>query len=143
MISEVPFFTTGGACMNHRISIRILPVLAFVVFILATCTRSGGGTPTAVPVPPANTDGAATVFVPGGAYLMGSTETDVAALPHEMPQHEVTLTGFNIYTHEVTNLMYQACAAAGACLPVTALRDDLAGYYDNAAYADFPIVGVG
>jgi hypothetical protein len=64
------------------------------------------------------------------------------ALPHEQPQHKVDLTGFNIYTHEVTNNLYRKCVDAGVCLPVTALRPDLADYSTSAAYGEFPVAGV-
>jgi formylglycine-generating enzyme required for sulfatase activity len=92
-------------------------------------------------VSPANTDGAETVFVPGGVFLLGSNAADSAALPHEMPEHKVALSGFNIYTHEVTNSMYQACVVAGNCLPVDAFRSDLMDYTTNPIYAENPVIG--
>jgi sulfatase modifying factor 1 len=82
------------------------------------------------------------MYIPGGTYLLGSPTSDPAALPHEQPLHKVTLTGFSIYTHEVTNALYQVCVSAGVCLPVSALRSDLADYVDNPAYSVFPVVGV-
>jgi hypothetical protein len=63
-------------------------------------------------------------------------------MPDELPQHNVTLTGFYIYTHEVTNALYQACVTAGACLPPAGLPDSMADYASNAAYAGYPVAGV-
>ena len=85
-----------------------------------------------------NTDGAETKLIPAGVYLLGSSATDTMAFPPEQPQHKVDLSGFYIYTHEVTNAMYQKCADAGTCLPVTAIRDDLSDYYGNDTYKEFP-----
>ena len=94
------------------------------------------------PVPPTNTDGAETVFIPGGVFNLGSNSSDTSALPHEMPEHQVTLSGFNIYTHEVTNSLYQTCVDDGTCLPVSAFRSDLTDYITNSAYSEYPVIGV-
>ena len=118
------------------------------LLFLAGCTLFGGGTPSTVPIvgtppePARNTDGAETKAIPGGSYILGSSTSDTMALSHEQPQHKLELTGFNIYIHEVTNSMYKKCADAGACTPVTDLRQDLTDYYTGDAYKDFPVVGV-
>ena len=92
--------------------------------------------------PPANTDGAETVFVPGGVFWMGSPDTDEDANEDEMPYHQVTQSGFYIYTHEVTNEMYAACVEARACLPIQIHESGTTTHYDDPAYADYPVVGV-
>ena len=89
-----------------------------------------------------NTDGAETKAVPGGVYILGSSTIDYMAQPQEQPEHKVSLTGFNIYTHEVTNAMYRECVVAGNCLAVSGLRPDLVDYIDNETYDEYPVVGV-
>jgi formylglycine-generating enzyme len=132
--------------MNMSKRIPLLLTFAILVLFLTTCSPSSSTPPPATNISPTasaqNTDGAMTTYIPGGTYVIGSDTTDTAAQPQEMPLHKITLTGFNIYTAEVTNAMYQACVAAGACLSVTGLRSDLAGYYNNAAFAKYPVIGV-
>ncbi|MDF2380657.1 formylglycine-generating enzyme family protein [Nostoc ellipsosporum NOK] len=45
-------------------------------------------------------------YVPGGTFLMGSTDDDAG--PDEFPLHQVTLTGFWMDTTEVTNEAFTA-----------------------------------
>jgi formylglycine-generating enzyme required for sulfatase activity len=94
------------------------------------------------PTGPSNTDGSETIFIPGGTYLVGSSAEDPDALPDEMPQHNVTLTGYYIFTHEVTNEMYQACITAGTCQPADDLPDEMFDYDSDANFALFPVVNV-
>ncbi len=94
------------------------------------------------PAAPENTDGAEVILIPGGKFWMGSESTDELADEDELPQHEVTLDGFYIYTHEVTNAMYAECVAAGACPSVNVLYGGPTRHYDDADYEDFPVVGV-
>lgn len=55
------------------------------------------------------------VFVPGGAFMMGSSASDPDAYEIEQPQHEVRLDGFWIDKTEVTNAQYTLCVEAGIC----------------------------
>lgn len=55
---------------------------------------------------PATPDGM--VFVPGGRFVMGSGDH----YPEEAPAHEVSVDGFLLDTHPVTNAQYAAFAAA-------------------------------
>ncbi|MEW6718359.1 MAG: SUMF1/EgtB/PvdO family nonheme iron enzyme [Chloroflexota bacterium] len=108
-----------------------------------TAPGTGGVVPVASgPGAPTNTDGAETIFIPGGTFWMGSDESDTEADVDEMPRHKVTLDGFYIYTHEVTNEMYAACVAAGACMPVHALENGPTTHYGDPASSDHPVVGV-
>jgi formylglycine-generating enzyme required for sulfatase activity len=105
----------------------------------------GGGDDEHVPVNPAvptNTDGAETILIPAGSFWMGSESTDTLADDDEMPWHEVTLDGFYLYTHEVTNEMYAECVAAGGCLPINVMESGPTTHYADPAYADYPVVGV-
>jgi formylglycine-generating enzyme required for sulfatase activity len=51
-------------------------------------------------------DGMVMVYVPGGAFPMGSAGDDPEAMPDEQPQHRVTLDGFWIDRTEVTNAQF-------------------------------------
>lgn len=51
------------------------------------------------------------VYIPGGTFKMGSESGD----RDEKPVHDVTLDGFWMDEHEVTNDMYRKCVEAGAC----------------------------
>ncbi len=63
-------------------------------------------------------DGAVMVWVPAGAFLMGSTPEEEDAGANEMPQHRVTLDGFWIYKHAVTVAQYHTfCQATHRQLP--------------------------
>lgn len=78
-------------------------------------------------------DGATMVYVPAGTFPMGS---DAGADSDEVPQHDVTLDGFWIDQHEVTNDRYVRCVNDGNC--------NISKYVDNGAVngADYPVVGV-
>jgi formylglycine-generating enzyme required for sulfatase activity len=94
------------------------------------------------PAAPSNTDGAETILIPAGTFWMGSEATDTLADQDEAPRHEVTLNGFYLYTHEVTNAMYATCVAAGACNDVGVLENGPTSHYVDLMYADNPVVGV-
>ncbi|MEW6093651.1 MAG: formylglycine-generating enzyme family protein [Chloroflexota bacterium] len=94
------------------------------------------------PEAPTNTDGAETILIPAGTFWMGSEAADTDADADEMPWHQVTLDGFYLYTHEVTNEMYAECVAAGGCLPINVMESGPTTHYADPAYADFPVVGV-
>lgn len=81
-------------------------------------------------------DGAAMLFVPAGAFQMGSAEGDPLANEGEFPQHTVTLDGFWIDQTQVTNAQYTHCVDAGDCR--------VSRYAQNAAYNgnDYPAVGI-
>jgi formylglycine-generating enzyme required for sulfatase activity len=108
-----------------------------------------------------------TVFVPGGCFLQGSTESQIAAASalcygsepesesnpgkfcaprffgDEWPQHEVCLDGFYIDQHEVTNEQYQACVEAGVCSPPEATKSHSRDpYFGDEQYADYPVIYV-
>jgi formylglycine-generating enzyme required for sulfatase activity len=78
-------------------------------------------------------DGMVLVYIPEGEFEMGSEDGD----DNEKPVHTVYLDAYWIDQTEVTNAMYQGCVAAGACdLPSNT------DYYNNASYADHPVVYV-
>ena len=144
--------------------VKVILGLAFLIWVILACnlpivgrnatptTEPGimlGSTPGLVvtdsagsPPVPANTDGAETVLVPGGTFWMGSEETDTEANVDEIPRHQVTHSGFYIYTHEVTNEMYARCVEAGACLPIQIFESGPTTHYGDPEYAEYPVVGV-
>jgi hypothetical protein len=58
-------------------------------------------------------DGAAMLYVPAGAFQMGSAEGDPLANESEFPWHTVTLDGFWLDQAEVTNAQYARCVERG------------------------------
>ncbi|MCB9431668.1 MAG: formylglycine-generating enzyme family protein [Ardenticatenaceae bacterium] len=60
-------------------------------------------------------DEATVVYVPAGAFTMGSDASDADAGSDEIPQHDVTLDGFWIDKYEVTNDRYVRCVKDGNC----------------------------
>jgi serine/threonine-protein kinase len=104
----------------------------------ATPTRTPSPTPTPTLAPgdvmTRSVDGMRMRFVPGGPFLMGA-EDDPDARPHEMPQHEVTLSPFWIDETEVTNRQYALCVEEGACTQPASPRT-----YDDPQRTDHPVV---
>ena len=88
-------------------------------------------------------DGMVMVYVSAGKFLMGSTDRDTSAQSNEKPQHGVYLDAFWIDRTEVTNAMYARCIQHGVCRPpgeIFSFTHD--SYFDNAQYADYPVLFV-
>ena len=84
-------------------------------------------------------DNALMVFVPAGEFSMGSEGSGGG----ENPQHTVSLDAYWIDQHEVTNALYKKCVDASACQAPREVRSDTrSSYYDNAQYADYPMIYV-
>jgi formylglycine-generating enzyme required for sulfatase activity len=81
-------------------------------------------------------DGAVMVYVPAGEFLMGSTDADPDAAPHEKPQHTVYLDAFWIDRTEVTNAQYRKCVEAEAC------EEPQCWAFDKYSAPDQPVVCV-
>jgi len=90
---------------------------------------------------PPNTDGAELTFIPGATFLMGSSQEDLLADQDEFPSHEVTVVGFYIYTHEVSNQMYSACVEAASCLGIDSLEAGPTSHFQDPEFNDHPVVG--
>lgn len=135
--------------------------LIFFLLMLASCNRpastesgpstgageaAGSGATeditTLTPAGPTNTDGSETILIPGARFWMGSDPAEAGADEDESPRHQVALSGFYIYTHEVTNEMYARCVEARGCQPIHVLESGPTAHYDDPAYADHPVVGV-
>ncbi len=126
-----------------------LGVTCILLAIVIACTPGGSEAP---PTPamgtpggndaPANTLGAEVISIPGGTFWMGSDPSDALADTDEFPAHQVTLSGYSIYTHEVTNGQYANCVEAGECSPIRARANGPLGHASDPAYGDYPVVGV-
>ncbi|NSW52840.1 MAG: formylglycine-generating enzyme family protein [Anaerolineae bacterium] len=78
------------------------------------------------------------VYISAGEFQMGSTKYDI-----ERPVHTVTLDAYWMDRYEVTNARYALCQAEGACTEPFSVRSETIGdYYDNPAYADYPVVNI-
>jgi formylglycine-generating enzyme required for sulfatase activity len=94
-------------------------------------------------------DGMLQVYVPGGEFLMGSTDPEAKltveggrAYP-EVPQNKVDLDGFWIDKFEVTNGQYAGCVAAGGCKPpFVNYSTGNPDYYGNPAFNNYPVIWV-
>jgi formylglycine-generating enzyme required for sulfatase activity len=81
------------------------------------------------------------VRVDAARFLMGSAKGVGAADEH--PEHTVSVSGFYLDRTEITNGRYQACVTAGACRPPVLSGSHLRpNYYENPAFADYPVVFV-
>ncbi len=108
---------------------RIALFLVLSTFALAACQLPGGRQ--AGQARTREADGATTVYVPAGTFVMGSTaaaieqavalcgqfreDCDRSSFDDELPTHTVTLDAFWIDRTEVTNAQYLRCVEAGAC----------------------------
>jgi formylglycine-generating enzyme required for sulfatase activity len=61
----------------------------------------------------------------------------------ERPVHRVAGSAFVIDRYEVTNGRYAACVRAGACVPPSLASSNMRPhYFDDAAFADYPVIFV-
>jgi formylglycine-generating enzyme required for sulfatase activity len=55
------------------------------------------------------------MVVPGGAFMMGSPNSERGHFASESPQHQVTVPSFAISVYEITFAEWDACLADGGC----------------------------
>ena len=91
-------------------------------------------------------DGAVEVLIPAGEFFFGCDPQHnggFECLPDELPLQKQYLETFAIDKFEVTNVQYARCVAAGACEePVYTYSATRDSYYDNPAFANYPISGI-
>lgn len=119
-------------------------VVATAIPVVATDTAPAPTTEAPTPSAPgatevALTDGMTLIFVGARTGFMGR---DSAALD-QGPEHAVELSPYWMDQHEVTNAMYARCVDSGACTVPRNFRSfTRVNYYDDIAYADYPVVYV-
>jgi serine/threonine-protein kinase len=88
----------------------------------------------------ASQDGMVQMYVPAGAFTMGSNIDEA----DEKPRHEVTLAAFWMDQTEVTNNMYAQCVNAGGCSSPRSIGSiTRSSYYGNSKYDNYPVVSIG
>jgi len=113
--------------------------------------------PTPAPPPAINPqDNAPLIFIPAGEFQMGipaaqgdylagicEEKCDVDDFTFSQPARQVRLEAYLIYETEVTNAQYAACVQQGGCPPPAATTSNQrSSYYDNPAFANYPVVHV-
>lgn len=101
-----------------------------------TNTPTASPSPSFTPNPPDRM-----VYIPAGEFQMGSSR---AGDPQEeFPGHSVYLDAYWIDRTEVTNAQYALCVASGGCTrPANNYSSTHDSYYDNSAYAGYPVIFV-
>lgn len=127
----------------------------------ATPTPVPSSTPTVTPSPiPPGQDDTPMTLIPSGAFIMGLTDEmaqwhlslcnqfsscNLIDYRDAMPAHRVSLSAFQIDSHEVTNRQYRTCVQVGVCQAASQsiFVDPLPGdYASSPAYDDYPAVGM-
>lgn len=152
LLSPPPETTRSLTIFNSTQTPTDLPTIAPTTALTETPTDIPQPTrmplPTNAPIPgPAGEiDPDAFILIPAGSFLMGCDPENNANQPcstTNQPQHEVRLGEYSIGVYEVTNARYQTCVEAEACSsPRSGGSKTRTDYYNNPAYANYPVVHV-
>jgi eukaryotic-like serine/threonine-protein kinase len=139
----------GGLPAWFWMGVVVAAALLTLIVILVTSLGNQGESPWPLAKPALGStmtskkDGTTRVYVPAGAFLMGSTDADRMAADDEKPSHTVYLDAFWIDRTEVTNAMYAKCVLAGVCQPPRSLSSRRrVKYYGNQQYDNYPVINV-
>jgi formylglycine-generating enzyme required for sulfatase activity len=118
---------------TRQIGIGLIAILAGITIVIATLATIGQFRQL-IYHPDISED--YWVEIPAGEFAMGSLASDPYAQEHEIPQHKVFLSTYQIGRYEITNSEYAQCVRAGVCYhPDKEL-------INNPEEADFPVVFV-
>jgi serine/threonine protein kinase len=141
IIEEIPTDTPTLPPPTHTPTVSP-PASDTLAIPTATPTATEAAAPTATPTSPPPPTAVApqnTILIPPGTFLMGSA----AGMPNEAPEHTVSISAFFIDKFEVSNADYRQCVAAGGCTPAATVDAfTYAGYRDDPAFNDYPVISV-
>lgn len=131
----------------RRTSLSLLMVGGLVATVVGGCAE---GIAPPEPTAMVNIDSGLTyMFGPAGPCVLEGKQDPCGPtsgrLPTIYPQVQVTLQPFAIDQHEVTNLQYEYCVAAGACSDPpfdNAVATEQQDYYGRGRFEQFPVVNI-
>lgn len=136
-VGEIGFYVeTQSSTLAHihfdSLTVRPAELVQSTVTIQSNSTQTAPA-PTAIAVPQGM------ILIPGGTFLMGSSNGP----ENEQPEHAISLSTFFIDQFEVSNAQYLECVRAGGCSQ-TAFAHSYTrpSYRNNPDYEHHPVIGV-